>query len=134
MSYYVPFTVNQPSGAILVAKVSDPGDLRAAWEMRAEQLIAWFRTPEHDSYWRYHREQFLELLPPPGRLTLDIGCGEGRHQDRASKRRADFDQTRSGEGQAGYCANAARAARRLRVAAAARLAGAADRARRGRSG
>ena len=26
-SFYVPFVVNQPSGAILVAKVSDPGDL-----------------------------------------------------------------------------------------------------------
>jgi SAM-dependent methyltransferase len=32
----------------------------------------------HDSYWRFHRDQFLELLPPPGRLTLDIGSGEGR--------------------------------------------------------
>jgi SAM-dependent methyltransferase len=58
--------------------VDDPGNLREAWDARAEQLIAWFRTPEHDSYWRYHRDQFLELVPPPGRLTLDIGCGEGR--------------------------------------------------------
>jgi len=32
----------------------------------------------HDSYWRFHRDQFLEILPAPGRLTLDIGCGEGR--------------------------------------------------------
>jgi SAM-dependent methyltransferase len=58
--------------------VEEPGDLRSAWEARAQELIAWFRTPDHDSYWRYHRDQFLELLPPPGRLTLDIGCGEGR--------------------------------------------------------
>lgn len=32
----------------------------------------------HDSYWRFHRDQFLEIVPPPGRLTVDIGCGEGR--------------------------------------------------------
>ena len=32
----------------------------------------------HDSYWRFHRDQFLEIVPSPGRLTLDIGCGEGR--------------------------------------------------------
>jgi len=28
--------------------------------------------------WRFHRDQFLALLPPPRRLTLDLGCGEGR--------------------------------------------------------
>jgi SAM-dependent methyltransferase len=32
----------------------------------------------HDSYWRFHRDQFLALLPPPRRLALDLGCGEGR--------------------------------------------------------
>jgi 2-polyprenyl-3-methyl-5-hydroxy-6-metoxy-1,4-benzoquinol methylase len=30
------------------------------------------------SYERFHRDRFLELVPQPGRLTLDIGCGEGR--------------------------------------------------------
>jgi SAM-dependent methyltransferase len=58
--------------------VDEPGDLRAVWEQNAREVIGWFRAPKHDSYWRYHREQFFELLPPPGRLTLDIGCGEGR--------------------------------------------------------
>lgn len=58
--------------------VDEPGDLRAAWERQAQNAIAWFRTPGHDSYWRFHRDQFLALLPPPGRRTLDIGCGEGR--------------------------------------------------------
>jgi SAM-dependent methyltransferase len=58
--------------------VDEPGDLLAAWEQNAPGIIAWFRTPNHDSYWLYHREQFFDLLPPPGRLTLDIGCGEGR--------------------------------------------------------
>ena len=58
--------------------VDEPSDLRAAWEQNAPEVIAWFRAGDHDSYWRYHREQFFDLLPPPGRLTLDIGCGEGR--------------------------------------------------------
>ena len=53
-------------------------DLRATWQENAQSFIAWARTPGHDSYWQYHREQFLELLPPSGRSTLDLGCGEGR--------------------------------------------------------
>src|SRR5438093_100084 len=52
--------------------------LRDAWERHADQWAAWARTPGHDSYWRFHRRRFLGLLPPPGRLTLDVGCGEGR--------------------------------------------------------
>lgn len=50
----------------------------AAWNRHAADWIRWARTPEHDSYWRWHRDQFLELVPPPGRATLDVGCGEGR--------------------------------------------------------
>lgn len=53
-------------------------DLRKGWDAEASQWIIWARAPGHDSYWRYHREQFFSLLPPPGGLTLDIGCGEGR--------------------------------------------------------
>jgi SAM-dependent methyltransferase len=53
-------------------------DLRDSWEAQANQWIQWARTPGHDSYWRFHRDQFLRLLPPPGRQTVDIGCGEGR--------------------------------------------------------
>jgi SAM-dependent methyltransferase len=48
------------------------------WEAQSAQWIRWARRPGHDSYWRYHRDQFLELLPSPGRQTVDIGCGEGR--------------------------------------------------------
>jgi SAM-dependent methyltransferase len=48
------------------------------WERHAADWTRWAREPGHDSYWRFHRDSFLELLPPPGRLTLDVGCGEGR--------------------------------------------------------
>jgi SAM-dependent methyltransferase len=52
--------------------------MRDAWEANAKDWIAWSRAPGHDSYWRFHRDAFLPLVPPPGRLTLDVGCGEGR--------------------------------------------------------
>jgi SAM-dependent methyltransferase len=53
-------------------------DLRDAWERNAADWVRWARKSGHDSYWRFHRERFLDLVPPPGRQTLDIGCGEGR--------------------------------------------------------
>ncbi len=52
--------------------------LRAAWERHAEQWTAWARTPGHDVGWEVNLPTMLALLPPPGRLTLDLGCGEGR--------------------------------------------------------
>ena len=53
-------------------------DLRGAWERNAADWVRWARKPGHDSYWRFHRRRFLDLVPPAGRLTLDVGCGEGR--------------------------------------------------------
>lgn len=53
-------------------------DLRGEWERHAAQWIAWARKPGHDSYWQFHRDVFLELVPEPNGRTLDLGCGEGR--------------------------------------------------------
>ena len=53
-------------------------DLQDAWERNAADWVLWARKPGHDSYWRFHRDRFLDLVPAPGRLTIDVGCGEGR--------------------------------------------------------
>jgi ubiquinone/menaquinone biosynthesis C-methylase UbiE len=53
-------------------------NLREAWESQAANWVRWARKPGFDTYWRFHREAFLSSLPAPGKLTLDIGCGEGR--------------------------------------------------------
>jgi len=47
------------------------------WEAQAQNWLAWARTPGHDVYWHY-RAAFFALVPPPGRATLEVGCGEGR--------------------------------------------------------
>jgi SAM-dependent methyltransferase len=49
-----------------------------SWEREAENWVRWARTPGHDAYWNYRDSFFSELVPEPGRLTLDLGCGEGR--------------------------------------------------------
>jgi ubiquinone/menaquinone biosynthesis C-methylase UbiE len=58
--------------------MADDQPLSEGWEAAARDWAAWARKPGHDSYWRFHKEPFFALLPPPGRLTIDIGCGEGR--------------------------------------------------------
>ena len=53
--------------------------LSDSWDAHAPEWIKWVRAPgRQDSYWRFHRERFLSLVPAAGRLTVDIGCGEGR--------------------------------------------------------
>ena len=52
--------------------------LRDAWERHADEWAAWARAPGHDAYWQFHAERFFRIVPEPGRLTLDLGCGEGR--------------------------------------------------------
>ena len=60
------------------ADAAEPPRLRDLWEEQAANWVRWSRRPGHDAYWRFHRDAFLRLVPPPGRLTLDVGCGEGR--------------------------------------------------------
>ena len=48
-----------------------------SWETQSPEWIGWAWQPGFDT-WRYHRDQFLELLPSPDRRTVDVGCGEGR--------------------------------------------------------
>ena len=53
--------------------------LSKSWDAHAQEWIDWVRAPSRpDSYSRFHGEHFLSLVPPAGRLTVDIGCGEGR--------------------------------------------------------
>jgi hypothetical protein len=40
-------------------------DLREAWERNAADWVRWARKPGHDSYWRFHRDRFLDLVPLP---------------------------------------------------------------------
>jgi SAM-dependent methyltransferase len=54
-------------------------DLRSAWQARADAWVRWARSPELDNdFWLFHLRCFLDLLPAPGRLAVDVGCGEGR--------------------------------------------------------
>jgi SAM-dependent methyltransferase len=53
--------------------------LRESWDAHAAEWIEWARTEDHDHFfWRLSLPALLELMPGPGRLTLDLGCGEGR--------------------------------------------------------
>ena len=53
--------------------------LRDAWEGQAASWLRFARTPGHDHwFWQFNWPLFEPLLPPPGRATLDLGCGEGR--------------------------------------------------------
>jgi SAM-dependent methyltransferase len=70
--------VSEPPDRPLVRTRLERVDLRAAWDANAPAFVAWARKPGHDSYWQFHRDAFLALLPTTGRRTLDLGCGEGR--------------------------------------------------------
>jgi SAM-dependent methyltransferase len=48
------------------------------WDQEAENWTRWARTPGHDAYWHYRDGFFDEIVPPAGRCTVEVGCGEGR--------------------------------------------------------
>jgi ubiquinone/menaquinone biosynthesis C-methylase UbiE len=48
------------------------------WDREADSWVTWARTPGHDAYWQYRDAFFDQIVPPPGRCTLEVGCGEGR--------------------------------------------------------
>lgn len=50
--------------------------LADGWDVNAGAWIEWSRRGL-DSY-STHKLAFLPLIPPPGRLTVDVGAGEGR--------------------------------------------------------
>jgi SAM-dependent methyltransferase len=57
--------------------------LRESWDANAEAWVGWARgeaggVPTDHFFWRFGLPETLALLPAPGRLTLDLGCGEGR--------------------------------------------------------
>ena len=53
-----------------------PDSARDHWEQRADDWIA--LTHEDPQYELLNKPSFLDLVPPPGRLTIEVGCGEGR--------------------------------------------------------
>jgi SAM-dependent methyltransferase len=56
-----------------------PRPTAEAWEAHAEEWARWARTPGHDHHYEHlNLPAFLALLPAAGRLTVDVGCGEGR--------------------------------------------------------
>jgi SAM-dependent methyltransferase len=49
-----------------------------SFEWQAGSWLGWARTPGHDAYWHFRDAFFDAIVPAPGRLTLEVGCGEGR--------------------------------------------------------
>lgn len=81
MEGVLPSVLNRRGGRASSGRAAAPyrRDVsQAEWEGEAENWLRWARTPGHDAYWYYRNEFFASIVPPPGRRTLEIGCGEGR--------------------------------------------------------
>ena len=53
--------------------------LQQGWDSEASNWVQAARTPGFDyAYETINRPAMISLLPPPGRRTLELGCGEGR--------------------------------------------------------
>jgi SAM-dependent methyltransferase len=53
--------------------------MRQGWDSEAQNWVRFARTPGHDhSHDETNMPALLDLLPAPGRATLDVACGEGR--------------------------------------------------------
>ena len=62
--------------AIAAGALTDPRSPRDHWEGHADDWIELTRSdPQFELL---NKPAFLELLPAPGRLTIEVGCGEGR--------------------------------------------------------
>jgi SAM-dependent methyltransferase len=57
---------------------SSAWDVSSAWEQHANDWIAWARKPNHDAFWSDTWPTLESVLPVSTRLTVDLGCGEGR--------------------------------------------------------
>jgi SAM-dependent methyltransferase len=66
-------------GAAVSVPVRESKTLRDAWDENAADWVRWARSPELDhAFWHLNLPAAIALLPAPGGLTLDVGCGEGR--------------------------------------------------------
>jgi molybdopterin-guanine dinucleotide biosynthesis protein A/SAM-dependent methyltransferase len=72
--------VNTPADLKVCERLLDQrASIAGAWNAHAEDWIRWARDERVDPFfWRFNLPAFLALLPTPGRLTIDLGCGEGR--------------------------------------------------------
>src|SRR5438094_8336412 len=71
-------TRRSPGSVSLGTATFTPRECTVSWEPEAENWLLWARTPGHDAYWHYRDSFFSAIVPPAGRLTLEVRSGEGR--------------------------------------------------------
>ena len=49
-----------------------------AWQQHAQDWIVWARRANHDGFWDGTWAELRAVLPAPGGLVVEFGCGEGR--------------------------------------------------------